>query len=61
LGYSKDSIENKSNNELDFDYKKEAEIFCNEYECGFEYITIDDVYKIKSIILENIRQNLTSK
>ena len=61
LGYSNDSIENKSNNELDFDFKKEAEIFCNEYECEFEYITIDDVYKIKSIILENIRQNLTSK
>ena len=61
IGYNNESIENKSNNELEFDFKKEAENLSNEYECGFEYITIDDVYKVKSIILDNIRQNLASK
>ena len=61
IGYNNESIENKSNNELEFDFKKEAENLSNKYECGFEYITIDDVYKVKSIILDNIRQNLASK
>ena len=54
LGYNNDSAENNSNEEFDFDYGKEVERLSNKYECQYEYITIDDIYKIKAIILENL-------
>ena len=55
LGYTNDSYEDK-NNELDC--TKEVEKFTSKYKCEYEAITIEDIYKIKAIILENITDNL---
>jgi len=55
LGYTNDSIEDK-NSELDC--TKEVEKFTSKYNCEYYAITIEDIYKIKAIILENITDNL---
>ena len=55
LGYSNDSLEYKDN---EFDCSKEVEKFTSKYKCEYEAISIEDIYKIKAIILENIDLNI---
>ena len=55
LGYNNESVENKSIDRFDFDYEKAAEILSKKYGCEYQYITIEDIYKIKAIIIENIK------
>ena len=54
LGYNNESEQNKNIDKIDFDYGKSAEILSKKYGCEYEYITIEDIYKIKDIIIENI-------
>ena len=51
LGYNNDTSEDKIS---EFNYVDEVEKFAKELGCEYEYITLDDIYKIKAIILENI-------
>ena len=51
LGYNNDTSENKIS---EFDYSEEAEKFAKKYRCEYEYITVEDIYKIKAIIIDNI-------
>ena len=51
LGYTNDSNEDK-NSELDC--TKEVEKFTSKYKCEYEAVSIEDIYKVKSIILDNI-------
>ena len=55
LGYSNDSLEDKN---LEQDCTKEVEKFTSKYKCEYEAISIEDIYKIKAIILDNITTNL---
>ena len=57
LGYNKDSIENKIS---DFDFENEAQNFATKYSCDYEYVTIDDIYKVKAIILDYIKNYLVN-
>ena len=57
LGYFNEKTENKDN---DFDYENEAQIFAQKYGIEYENITIDDIYKIKVIILDNINNYMTN-
>ena len=51
LGYNNETTEDKIN---EFNYDDEVEKFAKKFGCEYEYITLDDIYKIKAIILENI-------
>jgi len=51
LGYNNDTSENQDG---EIDYNDEIEKFAKKFGCEYEYITLDDIYKIKAIILENI-------
>ena len=55
LGYSNDSLEDKN---IERDCTKEVERFTSKYKCEYEAISIEDIYKIKAIILDNITTNL---
>jgi small GTP-binding protein len=55
LGYNK-QINGDQNTE--FNYDEEAELFAKKYGCEYEYITIEDIYKIKAIIIDNIGKYL---
>ena len=55
LGYNNTSSENIYH---DFDYQKEAQKFVEKYGCEFEYFSIEDIYKVKAIILDNISKYL---
>jgi len=51
IGYSNDISEN---NITDFIIGDEAEKFAKKYGCEYEYITLEEIYKVKAIIIENI-------
>ena len=51
IGYNNDISENKISQ---FNYIDEVEKFAKLYKCEYEYITLDDIYKIKAIIIDNI-------
>ena len=51
IGYSNDISQN---NITDFILGDEAEKFAKKYGCEYEYITFEEVYKVKAIIIENI-------
>ena len=55
IGYNNTSSENINS---DFDYENEAQKFVEKYGCEYEYISIEDIYKVKAIILENISKYL---
>ena len=57
LGYNNDSSENKTS---EFNYENESEVFAKKYKCEYEYITIEDIYKVKAIIIENIEKYLAT-
>ena len=57
LGYTSQNIEEK-NGEL---YNsREVEKFSSKYRCEFETITNEDIYKVKAIIVDNIKAYLKS-
>ena len=43
---------------MEQDCTKEVEKFTSKYKCEYEAISIEDIYKIKAIILDNITTNL---
>ena len=51
IGYNNDISEN---NITDFILGDEAEKFAKKYGCEYEYITLEEIYKVKAIIIENI-------
>ena len=53
LGYNNDKSENKND---EFNYDDEIEKFAKKFGCEYEYITVDDIYKVKAIIIENIEK-----
>lgn len=55
IAYNNDTSEKKKS---EFEYETEAEKLCNKYGCFYEYVSIEDVYKIKAIIIDNISNNL---
>ena len=36
----------------------EVAIFAKKYECEYEYLTIEDIYKLKALIIDNIGKHL---
>ena len=57
LGYDKESSENKTN---EYNYIDEVEEFSKKNGCEFEYITVEDIYKVKAIIIDNIGKYLSN-
>ena len=55
IGYNNTLYENIYN---DFDCEKEAQNFVEKFGCEYEYVSIEDIYKIKAIILDNIDKYL---
>ena len=55
LAYNKESFGGGVSNISEVDYGKELQKFILDYNLEYEYITIDDIYKLKAIILDNIR------
>lgn len=55
LGYN-NLAENKNKNN-GFDYENEAEIFAKKYGCKYEYISLENIQKVKNIIFESISLN----
>ena len=51
LGYTNENSEEKNN---DNDCSKEVEKLSSKYKCEYEYISIEDIYKVKAIIIDNI-------
>ena len=51
LGYTKENNEEKYD---DNNWGKEVEKFSSKYNCEYEAITIEDIYKVKAIIIDNI-------
>ena len=57
FGYHYNSSEfNKS----DFNYIDEVERFSKKFGCEYEYLTLDEIYKIKAIIIDNIEIYLSN-
>lgn len=55
LGYINESKANANN---EFDFREEGEKMAKKYGCEYDSVSIEDIYKVKSIILENIRHYL---
>ena len=55
LGYDKELSEKNAD---EFNYTTEVEELSKKYGYEFEYITIEDIYKVKAIILESIGKYL---
>ena len=55
LGYNNDSYESSG-----YDCSSEVEKFTSKYKCEYEAVSIEDIYKVKSIILDNISSYLGS-
>ena len=55
LAYNKESFGGGVSNISEVDFGKELQKFILDYNLEYEYITIDDIYKLKAIILDNIR------
>ena len=51
LGYTKENNEEKDDEN---DWGREVEKFSSKYNCEYETITIEDIYKVKAIIIDNI-------
>jgi small GTP-binding protein len=51
LGYTNENSEEKNNEN---DCSKEVEKLSSKYKCEYEYISIEDIYKVKAIIIDNI-------
>ena len=51
LGYTNENSEEKNNEN---DCSKEVEQLSSKYKCEYEYISIEDIYKVKAIIIDNI-------
>ena len=51
LGYTKENTEEKDD---EHDWGREVEKFSSKYNCEYETITIEDIYKVKAIIIDNI-------
>ena len=51
FGYNNNSIEFKNS---DFNYIDEVESFSKKFRCEYDYLTVDEIYKIKAIIIDNI-------
>jgi len=51
LGYTKENNEEKDD---EHDWGREVEKFSSKYNCEYETITIEDIYKVKAIIIDNI-------
>ncbi len=51
LGYTNEKSEEKNNEN---DCSKEVEKLSSQYKCEYEYISIEDIYKVKAIIIDNI-------
>ena len=54
LGYKNDSSENINS---EFDYENEAERFCIKHKCQYKSISIEEIDKIKDILLNNINDS----
>ena len=57
LGYN-NRLSEEQNSE--FNYDEEAELFAKRYGCEYEYITLEDIYKVKAIIIDNIGKYLST-
>ena len=57
LGYYNEAIENKNS---EFNPTNEVEIFAKKYKVEYEFINIEDIYKVKAIIIDNIGIYLSS-
>ena len=55
LGYNNDSLES-----MGFDCSNEVEKFTSRYKCEYEAVSIEDIYKVKSITLDNISKYMES-
>jgi Ras-related protein Rab-6A len=55
LGYNNINFEEKIEEN---DYNKEVEKLTSKYNCEYESITIEDIYKVKAIIIDNITSYL---
>ena len=55
LGYNNINIKKKIEEN---DYNKEVEKLTSKYNCEYESITIEDIYKVKAIIIDNITSYL---
>ena len=55
LGYNNINFEEKIEEN---DYNKEVEKLTSKYNCEYENITIEDIYKVKAIIIDNITSYL---
>ena len=51
VGYDKELSENKAD---EFNYIDKVEELTKKYGCEFEYVTMEDIYKVKTIIIDNI-------
>ena len=51
LGYTNENSEEKNNEN---DCSKEVEKLSSKYKCEYEYISIEDIYKVRAIIIDNI-------
>ena len=57
FGYHYNSSEFKKS---DFNYIDEVERFSKKFGCEYEYLTLDEIYKIKAIIIDNIEIYLSN-
>ncbi len=57
LGYNNDTSEDKIS---EYNYVDEVEQFAKENGCEYEYITLEDIYKVKAIIIDNIGKYIES-
>ena len=57
LGYTSQNIEEKNGEIYN---SREVEKFSSKYRCEFETITNEDIYKVKAIIVDNIKAYLKS-
>ena len=57
LGYTSQNIEGKI---CEFHNRREIEKFSSKYRCEYETITIENIYKVKEIIIDNIKAYLKS-
>ena len=57
LGYNNRLSEEQTS---EFNYDEEAELFAKRYGCEYEYITLEDIYKVKAIIIDNIGKYLST-
>ena len=57
LGYNNEINKTLKNFDSEPDCEDDIDLFVKKYGCEYEYINIEDIYKIKAIIIENIKTN----